>query len=59
MFEFINKNFSGSTITICITGLPIAITGEVINSGKENIIGLRLEGGQKVYINAELIAFVL
>lgn len=58
MFEFIKTNFKGSTVTLGITGLPITITGEIISSGAENIIGLRLEGGNKIFISADLIAFV-
>lgn len=58
MFEFINKNFNGATVTIGITGLPVVISGEVINSNKEGIIGLRLENGNKIFISAEKIAFV-
>lgn len=58
MFEFITQNFRGATVTIGITGLPITVTGEVISTGANNIIGLRLENGNKIFINADLIAFV-
>jgi hypothetical protein len=58
MFDFIKCNFNGAKVTIGITGLPIVITGEIVNSGKENIIGIRLEGGNKIFIAADLIAFV-
>lgn len=58
MFEFIKQNFKGATVTIGITGLPITLTGEIISSGMENIIGIRLEGGNKIFISADLIAFV-
>lgn len=58
MYEFINKNFKGATVTIGITGLPITITGEVINSNSNNIIGIRFEDGNKIFISADLIAFV-
>lgn len=58
MSEFIKHNFKGATVTIAITGLPIIITGEVINTEEENILGLRLENGNKVFIKSELIAFV-
>lgn len=58
MHEFIKQNFKGATVTIGITGLPIIITGEIISSGNEKIIGIRLDGGNKVFISADLIAFV-
>jgi len=58
MFEFIKNNFKGATVTLALTGLPITITGEVINLGADNIVGLRLKDGNKVFINADLIAFV-
>ena len=56
MFDLITSDFKGSTITLGITGLPILITGEVIN-GNDCVVALRLTGGNKIYINAELIAF--
>lgn len=56
MSNLISSNFMGSTITIAITGLPILITGEVFG-GNSNAVGLRLEGGNKVYIRGDLIAF--
>ena len=58
MFNLITENFKGATVTIAVTGLPITLTGEVLGSSQGNIIALRLENGNKVYINAELIAFV-
>lgn len=58
MNDFIRQNFKGTTLTVAITGLPVTLTGEVINSGDECVLGLRLENGNKVFINAELIAFV-
>lgn len=58
MNDFIRQNFKGATVTIAVTGLPIILTGEVINSGDPCVLGLRLENGNKVFINAELIAFV-
>ncbi|MBC8059037.1 MAG: hypothetical protein H7Y18_00015 [Clostridiaceae bacterium] len=57
MYEMISKNFMGSTITLALTGLPILITGEVVPTSATNIIGLRIEGGNKVYINTNLVAF--
>ena len=56
MFNLIVTDFKGSTITVGITGVAALITGEVID-GENNIIGLRLAGGNKVYIAADLIAF--
>ena len=58
MANFILENFQGATVTLAVTGLPVVITGEVLSNTKENIIGLRLENGNKFYINASLIAFV-
>lgn len=58
MLDFIRQNFTGATVTVAITGLPITLTGEVINSNDCNVLGLRLECGTKVYINANLIALV-
>lgn len=56
MSNVISTNFRGATITIAITGLPILITGEVIG-GNTDVVGLRLAGGNKVYIKGDLIAF--
>jgi hypothetical protein len=58
MSNFIRQNYRGATITLAITGLPVLITGEVISTGDDDTIGLRLENGTKIYINAELIAFI-
>ena len=58
MHKLIYENFKGATVTIAVTGLPITLTGEVLGHTCDNIVVLRLEGGNKVYINAELIAFV-
>ena len=57
MFDFIKANYKGDNIVIAITGLPITLTGEVMET-ENNTIGLRLKGGNKVYIDADLIAFV-
>ncbi|WP_346930577.1 hypothetical protein [Clostridium sp.] len=56
MFNLITRDFKGCTITLGITGLPVVITGEVIEAN-DNTIGLRLDGGNKIYIAANLIAF--
>ena len=53
----INSTFKGSTITLGITGLPVVITGEVIESSNYDLVTLRLNGGNKIYISARLIAF--
>lgn len=58
MFELINCNFKGSTVSVVLTGIPVVITGEVVTSGYENIIALRQCGGNKIFIAANLIAFV-
>lgn len=58
MSEFIRRNFRGTTVTIAVTGLPVTLTGEVISTDQENVLGLRLENGNKVFIKSELIAFV-
>lgn len=58
MFELIMCNYAGSTLSVVLTGIPVVITGEVINSGYEDIIALRQKGGNKVFIAANLIAFV-
>ena len=71
MYELITKNFKGSTITLGITGVPVVITGEVFDATpdydhdrrdddhgkKDGVVGLRLAGGNKVYIPGDLIAF--
>ena len=56
MYKLISTEYKGNTITLGITGLPIVITGEVFDAA-ENVVGLRLAGGNKVYIPANLIAF--
>ncbi|MCR1949882.1 hypothetical protein NSA50_02260 [Clostridium sp. DSM 100503] len=56
MFEIINKNFHGATITLAVTGLPLLITGEVVSSNN-NIVTLRLNNGSKIYVESNLIAF--
>ena len=56
MYKLITTEYKGSTITLGITGLPVVITGEVFD-GTEGVVGLRLAGGNKVYIAANLIAF--
>jgi hypothetical protein len=58
MANFIRTNFGGTKITLAVTGLPVTITGEVIGNTDNNIVGLRLENGNRVFINADLIAFV-
>lgn len=58
MLDFIRQNFIGATVTVAITGLPMTITGEVISSNNCNVLGLRLDCGIKVFINASLIALV-
>lgn len=58
MFEFVFENFRGTTVTIGITGLPVTVTGEVVNSSDDEVIELRLQNGNKVSINAALIAFI-
>ena len=54
--EELIRNYTGVTLTIGITGLPILITGEVIG-GDGCIITLRLRDGSSVYIESSLIAF--
>ena len=56
MYDIITGAYKGSTITVGITGLPVVITGEVFD-GTNGVIGLRLAGGNKLYIAANLIAF--
>ena len=57
MYEILKRDYMGSTITLVITGVPVAITGEVIASYNSNTIGLRLAGGNKIEIAVNLIAF--
>lgn len=57
MFEFINDRFMGATVSIAITGLPVVLTGQVVNSNKPGIIGLK-QDARIIYIEAELVAFV-
>ena len=54
--EELIRNYTGVTLTIGITGLPILITGEVayVNNG---IAAVRLEGKRTVYVNTAYIAF--
>lgn len=56
MFDLITRDFKGSTITVGIVGSTTVITGEVFD-GQNNIIGLRLAGGNKIFIAANFIAF--
>lgn len=56
MFSIITSNFMGSNITLGITGLPVTISGEVVEAAN-NTIGLRQPGGNRVYIDATKIAF--
>ena len=56
MYKLITGEYRGSTVTLGITGLPVVITGEVFDAGND-IVGLRLAGGNKVYIAGNLIAF--
>lgn len=58
MCEFIKQNFKGATVTITISGVPMAITGEVISTGSNDVVGIRLSNGNKVFINCQLIATV-
>jgi len=57
MLDFIKNNFKGANVTIALTGLPITLSGEVFDV-ENNSIGLRLKGGNKVYVDADLIAFI-
>ncbi len=60
MANFIMDNFKGCEVTLAVTGLPVTVTGEVMNCKdvNENVITLRLENGNKININAKLIAFI-
>lgn len=60
MAQLIRDEFRGCPITIGITGLPVTITGIVVNTTNctENI-SLRLEDGRIVTIAENLIAFFL
>lgn len=57
MFDYIMNNYKGVEATLIVTGLPVAVTGEVMGS-TNNIINLRLESGVVVHISADKIAFV-
>jgi hypothetical protein len=57
MFELITCNLMGTNVSVVVTGIPVVITGEVVNSGREGILALR-NCGRTIYIKAELIAFV-
>ena len=52
--EELIRNYTGVTLTIGITGLPILITGEVayVNNG---IAAVRLEDKRTVYVNTAYI----
>ena len=54
--EELIRNYTGVTLTIGITGLPILITGEVayVNNG---IAAVRLEDKRTVYLNTAYIDF--
>lgn len=56
MFSIITSSYMGSNITLGITGLPVTISGEVVESSN-NTIGLRQAGGNRIYIDAAKIAF--
>lgn len=55
---FILANFRGVTITVALRG-GFVYTGEVFDGNAQtNIIGLRLAGGVKIYINAnDIVSF--
>lgn len=57
MADLINSKYQGVTITIGITGLPITITGQVINDKSTSIVTLKLSDGKIVNIAESLIAF--
>lgn len=57
MSDLIRTNYRGATITLAITGLPITITGTVIQTNNTNYISLKLEDGKIVHITEDLIAF--
>lgn len=58
MYTVITTNFMGSNITLGITGLPVTISGEVVDGNSAaNIIGIRQAGGNRIYIDATKIAF--
>lgn len=56
MAELITNKYQGSTITLCITGLPVTITGEVL-TGQRDMVTLKLKDGKIATIAEDLIAF--
>lgn len=56
MYTLITTNYMGSNITIGITGLPVTISGEVVE-GSNNTIGIRQPSGARIYVDATKIAF--
>lgn len=59
MAELIRNYFRGSSITIGITGLPVVITGVVVETECNDNISLKLENGRIIHIAENLIAFFL
>lgn len=57
MGDLILKNFKGSTITVAITGLPILITGKVLDSDICDIVTIKANDGKIINIAEKLIAF--
>lgn len=57
MSDLIRTNYRGATITIAITGLPITITGTVVQTENTEFVSLKLEDGRIVNITESLIAF--
>lgn len=58
MLDEIKTSFKGANVTIGITGLPVTITGEVVDTSSKTVIGIKTPGGAKVYINPDYIAFI-
>ena len=58
MTDLINGRYQGCPITVGITGLPITITGTVINDDTTaSTITLKLKDGKIINIAESLIAF--
>lgn len=62
MGDLLRTNYRGATVTLAVTGLPILITGTVVETTTTaattaDDISLKLKDGKIIHITEDLIAF--
>lgn len=57
MGDLIRTNYRGAVVSVAVTGLPILVTGTVVETNNTDNISLKLEDGKIIHISEELIAF--